>query len=388
MGVDGHAFELAGGEEVAADAVVIAGAWEVEGGLGTGLLDVTEAAVGVDVVEHAAPGVLDDEAELFGVEEVLVDAVGDGEEHEGGAGDFRLRVVGGIEEGGGPEAVGLLKGRYALGHFAELLDVEGAPGVVLGEVLEGAGDACHDPAFAARPEDLFAVGLALGFVGGIASVEVFIRVVEEVGGELPLLIEVVDVGVVVGGDVHAGPDGRGHKEGVAPPPGDARVVGLEGVQREERVEVSAGGRDARGIFGVVEKIELEVGLGDALVVSVGETGAEGPVEGLRHGAHGVAVFGIAGGLRGGQETGVEDAPGPGAIEVRLGAGELPVGYLASCLVDGGGGERGREVGGEGAGIGGGVAEVLRGVAVDACLLGRCGCLGMGEGDGQEDEGGE
>ena len=87
MAVEREAFEFAGGEEEAADAVVVAGGGEVEGGLGAGLLDAAKAAVGVDVVEECGPGFVDDGAEFFGVEEVFIHAVGEGEEHEGGAGD-------------------------------------------------------------------------------------------------------------------------------------------------------------------------------------------------------------------------------------------------------------------------------------------------------------
>src|SRR5437868_4195008 len=124
MGAFGELVHLAGGEQVAAYAVVVAGGGLERGGGGAGLLYVAEAAVCVDVLEHAGPRFGDDGAVGFGVEDAVVDAPGHAEGDEGRAGDFGLGVGGGVEEAGAPEAVGALDSGEGCGHFAELVLVE------------------------------------------------------------------------------------------------------------------------------------------------------------------------------------------------------------------------------------------------------------------------
>lgn len=84
-----------------------------------------------------------------------------------------------------------------------------------------------------------------------------------------MLIEVMEIGRVVRSSVHARPDGRGHEERVAPPPGnlglncgDACICAveqtLEGLMR-------CGDLPRITIF----QIKLKVSLRDALVVGAG-----------------------------------------------------------------------------------------------------------------------
>ena len=72
------------------------------------------------------------------VEDVVVDAPGEGEGVEAGAGGFGAFDVVGVEEGGGPEAVGLLDGGDFGGHLFEERDVFFARGVIGGHGVEDA----------------------------------------------------------------------------------------------------------------------------------------------------------------------------------------------------------------------------------------------------------
>ena len=123
-----------------------------------------------------------------------------------------------------------------------------------------------------------------------------------------------------------------------------------GAERDARggEDIVERGLDGGDLFGLlVGEVELEVGLGDAHIVTIGEGGEFGdelPVVALAHLLHGVAVLIFAEGGGGGHVAGVEDGPGPdtavelaGAVEggeVLLRLGELPVGHLAHGDADG------------------------------------------------------
>jgi hypothetical protein len=100
-----YLIEFGAGEEEGTDAVHIAGRRFEFAGFSADGLDGTEAAIGIDVREHALPGFHDDGEIFFAVEETVMDSPCETVGEEGSAGDFRIGVRGGIEETGAPYSV-------------------------------------------------------------------------------------------------------------------------------------------------------------------------------------------------------------------------------------------------------------------------------------------
>ncbi len=337
------AQDLAAGEQEGAVAVVLLALGVVGRGRGADGLDVAEAAGGVERERgHALPGALDDGGVGGGVEQALVDAVGEGVGEEGGAAGLGVGVVGGEEQVGAPEAVLALEREEGGGHGLQHGDELGAARIGGRELLQHAGAGGDDPAVAPAPE-FGGVG-AGAILGGLVAIPEAALGIEERVGALHVgihLLQLGEVGGVVFDAREAGEGGRRHVEGVDPPP---VVVG--GGIGDELVEAGLDGGLADGLR--VELVEIEVGLAAGLRVGVGAStrlGADRPMVGLGPGegvgevggraeglpeAEVAAVVGAAipdggaereGGLvkRVGAAHGLLD--GDAAIKVGLGAGE-------------------------------------------------------------------
>src|SRR6185437_404342 len=85
-------IEFGSGEEECAHAVDVAGGWLELPGLSADGLYGAEAAVGVDVGEHALPGFCDDGQIHLAIKKIVVDSPGEAVGEEGSAGDFGIGV--------------------------------------------------------------------------------------------------------------------------------------------------------------------------------------------------------------------------------------------------------------------------------------------------------
>src|SRR3569623_1468072 len=94
--------KLVAGHEEAANTVNVAGAWGKLFRRGADRLDGAEAAVGVDVVDHAGPGALHDRLILGSVEQAVVDAPCHAVGEKRSAGDLGQLIILLIEEAGLP----------------------------------------------------------------------------------------------------------------------------------------------------------------------------------------------------------------------------------------------------------------------------------------------
>ena len=200
-----------------------------------------------------------------------------------------------------------------------------------------------------------------------------LRVVKTARSLSPFLIEVVDILTVTGGCIHPRPHRRRHEERIAPPPGNLLARNRRGPRRgQDRIQLFLSRLQHRRVF--LEQIELQISLSNALIVGVGKMGAKLPVVLLAHGKHGIAVLGIAEGLRSGHESAVENAPGPYPVQVGLRPFQLPVGNLAhglghNCLPGRGGKVRSNQ-----AGVIRGVAKVPHFVVGNVGLFPRRGLM--------------
>ena len=162
-----------------------------------------------------------------------------------------------------------------------------------GHALNHQGETGQDPAVAARPEHLLAVGLTQGKEALVAIVEMLGGIVKSSRGQVPLVVHELDVALVAGGHGELGKDGRRHVERVAPPPEE--VLWIVGAGKD-LVQVVAGGVEHSGV--VVRRVKGEVGKADGFVVGVAQARSELPVVLLGDGQDPVAVAGIAGGTGG------------------------------------------------------------------------------------------
>jgi hypothetical protein len=226
----GHAVDLAARHQEGADAVGFAGVGREGARCAADRLDVGQLAVRLDLGVQGIPGAAHGRLVGRAVQQALVDAPGQRIREQAGAAGLLHRIAGRVEQAGAPQAVLLLQAHDLRGHLLELLLEARAGRVVRRQVLQGARQAGHHPAVAARPEHLGAVGFALVEVVAVAVVEVLGLVVQVVRSAPPLRDRVLEIALVAGGGVQAHPGGRSHEQGVAPRPA-VLVAGFRELQR-------------------------------------------------------------------------------------------------------------------------------------------------------------
>ena len=164
----------------------------------------------------------------------------------------------------------MLQPGEAFGHLLEEVFEVGAAGGVGGQFAQDVGEAGEDPAVAAGPEDLGAVGFFFGEVGVVAEEEVFIFVEEVVGGLFILAQQSLFPLGIFGIGKELGEDGRRHEERVAPGPALELLnhVVLHVAARRGADEEVIHHREGVGhlLRALVEAVQVDPGLGDALVV--------------------------------------------------------------------------------------------------------------------------
>lgn len=112
-------------------------------------MDGAETSVGVDVGEHPFPTERDGGEIFFARQDAVVHTPGHGVEVEGGAGDFRMFIGGGVEEAGAPESVFALHGEKFVGDLLQAFYVESAARIFLWQVFENADETGFHPTVAA-----------------------------------------------------------------------------------------------------------------------------------------------------------------------------------------------------------------------------------------------
>src|SRR5260370_13819050 len=112
----------------------------------------------------------------------------------------------------------MLASQYRLRHYMEQLLKTSAARMVRRQQFQHAHQPGHDPAVAAAPEDLLAVGFAPVEVGAITVVEMFDRIVKIGGRAPPILHCKVEIALVPGSGIDLHPHWRSPAKANAPRP--------------------------------------------------------------------------------------------------------------------------------------------------------------------------
>ena len=173
---------------------------------------------------------------------------------------------------------------------------------------------------------------------GVAGKQMLRGIIEQADRDPPLPIHVIQVLGLVGQLRQAAPYRRRHEEGVRPPPDGLRRVVRE---KQDAVELRFERRNFPRVGGAA--IKCEIGLTDGLVVGVGLSRSELPVEGFASLLDHLPVAWVPECVAGRDHARVERGESPILAGLRLDARQLPVGDLAHGGVDRAAAEAGGKV---------------------------------------------